>query len=35
MKFQVIEKKTYFIYIFIDLEGLGPFPTYPWGIKTS
>jgi len=29
MEFQVIEKKTYFIYIFIDLEGLGPLPTYP------
>jgi len=21
--------------VFIDLEGQGPLPTYPWGIKTS
>jgi len=37
MELKVIKrnKETYFIYIFIDLEGLGPLPTYPWGIKTS
>jgi len=25
----------YFFYIFYDLEGQGPLPTYPWGIETS
>jgi len=31
MELKVIKrnKETYFIYIFIDLEGLGPLPTYP------
>jgi len=28
-------KKNLVIYIFIDLEGLGHLPTYPWEIKTS
>jgi len=28
-------KKDLVIYIFIDSEGLGPLPTYPWGIRTS
>jgi len=29
------EKRSLFIYIFIDSEGLGSLPTYPWGIRTS
>jgi len=30
----VIKKKeTYYLYFFIDLEGQGPLPMYPWGIK--
>ena len=27
--FKVIKKRDLFIYNFIDLEGLGPLPTYP------
>jgi len=29
------KKETYLSTFFIDLEGLGPLPTYPQGIKTS
>jgi len=32
----VIKRKETFLFtFFIDLEGHGPLPTYPWRIKTS
>jgi len=35
-KIEIKEKKeAYYLHFFIDLEGQGHLPTYPWGIKTS
>jgi len=31
----MVIKKEFFFFIFYDLEGQGPLPTYLWGIKTS
>jgi len=29
------KNEAYLSTFFIDSEGLGPLPTYPWGIRTS